>query len=490
MAYITNAEGNYFMQESLARAQEWLTCTGVGDIEIPEGDLTPVYCQDPLNSGQFKIEGFIRGDRGAGTYTLTKPLANVYNFLLETRCAHQGRINWVCRGLRQDPRNFELAMLLIEATPSRRGVPGPVREPDGTEARVNTTLDLSYIEQMLVYNLTIERQALANVINANAVYFLPERCEDRCGAARGLCQEGVIGLDATGYLGDSEIKKTHDSGAEWAATINTPYTIGGNTDAVLIVETRTGARIIAFRSEELVGDTAVCAYTEDWGATAWTEIQIGLVNNQAVQGAAFRGAPIYACGSDGFIWMSVNQAGSWAESEAGVETNLDLNAICFTPDGKGFCVGITNAFLYLAEGSNNWTLLAGPDPIGTPILMSVAVNLKGHVFVGTNDGRLFRSEDDGVTWVEWLDFAAGTIPWVAFDPQVGYVGAFIRNTAGGVGSLHRSEDGGASWWEIPNMPAKNGLNSGFMCDQNNIIAVGNVDPAPAATTFVVKTRPA
>lgn len=486
MAYTTNAEGNYFTQERLAAVFEWLTCTGVGDVEIPEGDRTAVYCPDPANSGQFVIEGFIRGDKGAGTYTLTKPLVNVFNFLLETLCEHNGRINWVCRGNRQDPRNYEFAMLLLEAAPSRRGVSAPVREPDGTDARVNSTLDLSFTDFLMVYHLSILRQALTNIADANAVFFFPARCEDRCGPARGTCEEGFIGMDReAGYLYDAEVKKTHDYGSNWAPTALDPFSYGGNIGAVLGIETITGERIIVFRGEAVAGAPAECAYSDNWGG-AWVNIFVGVLNNQAIFDAAMRGADIYCCGSDGYIWRSINQAAAWVPSESGVEAPAtNLNAICFHADGKGYCVGDGGAVLYLADGSSDWATVT--DPAAGANLLSVAVNAKGHVFVGTNDGRVFRSIDQGATWTEWVNLNVGTISWIEFDPTAQYVGAFIHNSGAPVGTLYRSEDGGASWWEVPGMPLNAGLNDGFMCDHNNIVVVGNdID----GTTFIAKTQPA
>jgi photosystem II stability/assembly factor-like uncharacterized protein len=486
MAFISNDEGNYFYQEVLANLQVWLTCTGVGNVEIPEGDRTPVYCPDPANSGRYKIDGFVRGDKGAGTYTLTKPLVNVYNYLLETLCEHHGRINWVCRGNRQDPRNYELAMLLINADPGRRGVTNPVREPEGTSARVNTTLDLNFIQHVMLYNLNIVRQAVTNTADANSVTFLPARCEDRCGPARGICQEGLMGLDrAAGYLYDAEVKKTHDYGANWAATTVDPFSYGGDVGPILMLETIAGIRYVVFRREGVVGAPAECAYSDNLGVT-WTNVFIGTINNQGAFGADLRGADIYACGTGGYIWVSYNQAGAWATSEAGVETTQQLNAICFDPDtGKGFCVGNANAFLFLDEGSTDWAAVTGPA-VGVNLL-SVDTNLSGHVFVGTNDGRVFRSIDDGTTWVEIVDLGVGTIPWIEFEPMAEYVGAFVHNTAAPLGGLYRSEDAGASWWQVPGMPANVGLNSGHMCDANNIYVVGN---AQGGTTFIARSQPA
>lgn len=494
MPFITNAEGNYFVQSQRSERFVWLTCTGVGDLELPAtAELTPVYCPDPLNSGDFKIDGFIKGDVGMGTYSLEKPLATVYNFLLEEPCPFGGRINWVCRGIRQDERNYEIAVVMPDSTPGRRSIRNPVRSPGGTEERVMTNLDLSFPDALMIYHLQIVRQVLTNTVPANAIYFLPQRCEDRCGAARGLCETGVMGLDGSGYLGyvlypyDSEIKKTFNGGAAWAPTATDPYTYGGNTSAILMMETSGGGiRIIAFRSQSVPGAPAESAYSDDLGVT-WNNSLVGGVNGQAVTSWALCGAKIVVSCTGGYIYESSDQAESWQVQEAGVETGEDLNDITFYSDQIGYCVGDNNVFLYTLNAGADWAMGNRPAVPGVNLL-SCAVNDKGHLFCGSNDARLFRTEDGGADlWAEVLDLGGGTIPWIRFDPKALYVGAMIHNNTTPVGSLYRSEDGGASWPIIANMPANNGLNGGFVCDQNHIFVVGELHAD--GTTFVAYTQP-
>jgi hypothetical protein len=106
--------------------------------------------------------------------------------------------------------------------------------------------------------------------------------------------------------------------------------------------------------------------------------------------------------------------------------------------------------------------------------------------VGTDDGRVFRSEDGGLTWVLALDLGGGTIDFIGFEPDANYVGFLVHNDGAMLGSVHRSEDGGASWFVVPGMPANLGINDGHICDLNTAFFVGNIDAG--GTTFVVKTE--
>ncbi len=122
---------------------------------------------------------------------------------------------------------------------------------------------------------------------------------------------------------------------------------------------------------------------------------------------------------------------------------------------------------------------------GAPVnYLSCEVNDLGHLFIGTNDGRLFRSEDQGDTWTEWVDHGSGSIDWIGHDMARtgGYVMAYIWNNATPVGTLYRTTDGGATWWPIT-MPTNAGLNGGYLCDPNHIVVVGD---AQGGTTFIAE----
>lgn len=484
MSYIMNMEGNFFLQQEMADVFAWLTCTGVGDLNVPQGDRTPMYCPDPLNSGKFKIEGFVRGDPAPGTYTLTKPLLSVWNHLLEMKCDFVGRINWVCRGNRMDPRNYEVAALMVGSEFNTKGITDPVRAPEGgNPARVMTSGNIDFMDFLVIYQVNIAQHTLSNTADALGVFFLPERCEDRCGSARGLCEFGIVGCDNPSYpayLYDSEIKKTFD-GSTWAATATDPYAYGGGTKALWIFETLGGERFVVFRHDPVAGHPAECSWSEDRGDT-WNNVEIGAVNNQGVNSVELCQARMVIVCTGGYIYSSIDQGTTWTVESAGTLTTEDLNDIDFYDSSTGYVVGNANAFLYTDDGGETW--YAGTGPAAGVDLLSVAVNRKGYVFVSTDDGRVFRSTDEGDTWAVAVNHGAGAIPWIQFDDQADYVGAYIHNPASGRGQLYRSEDGGASWFQLAGMPNNSGLNWGHMCDHNHIVVVGDTQ---GGTTFIAST---
>jgi len=486
--YILNAEGNFFLQDDLSEVFEWITCTGVGDIALPQGDKTPLYCPKPLHSGEYEIVGFVTGDIGAGTYSLEKPLASVWNVLIELKCQFQGRVNWVCRGSRVDPLNYEVAALLLKSDFNTKGISNPVRTPEGTSARVNTTGGVNFTHLMMIYRLNISRHTLTNPMVGLGVYFLPQQCEDRAGDARDVLQVGIIGCilaDEEGYLYESEIKKTFD-GSTWAAVGTDPYAYGGGTKALWIFETVDGMKFLVFRMTPVVGHGPECAYSTDLG-DSWTNVEMDPVHGIGINACDLAAAKVVAVGTLGRIYTSMDQGANWTiavAGELGTETLRDVN---FYNKRQGYAVGDSARFLYTENGAVNWfagtcALAAGAD------LLSVATNMKGHVFVTTNDGRVLVSEDEGDNWDTRLDMGAGTIPWIKFDWEADYVGWLIHNPAVGRGQIYRSEDGGASWQQITGMPLNLGLNWGHIGDQNKVIVVGNDEPLDE-NIFVASTSP-
>jgi len=467
----------------------------VGDLPLPLGDLTAVYCPNPASKGKFIIAGYVAGEPGLGSTTLTRPLSTVANWLLENDCGFEAFVTYACRGTRALPLNYDIGVVLFGAMPTTSVLAAAVAQQPAEDGRINTTAEINYIDRRLIYLLILQPQALTNTTDANAVAFLPKACESRCGPARGLCEVGFMAMDALGVGAyQAEIKFTLDGGANWLITDGDPFFYGiGNVSDILVIETADAHRVIVSQGSTQPGEFAEISYSEDYGAN-WTSVWVGVVLGQTIQALFYYGGQLWAAASAGYIYHSADVGDTWTAQEEGVEApGIALNDIVMYSLQLGYCVGDGNTFLYTTDGSE-WNARVGPA-VGADLL-SVAVNDEGHVFVGADDGILYRSEDGGQNWLDqdgaagdWRDFGAGTIPWIAFDEVRRYFGALVWNDAAGVGTLYRSIDGGATW-QAPAGQAgawNNGLNGGHICDQNNIFVVGETDDD--GFTFVAKAAP-
>ena len=487
--FITGGEGDFFVQTERRLPFAHLTCVGVADLPLPLGDLTAVYCPNPASKGKFVIAGYIQGEPGMGTTTLTRPLSTVANWLLENDCGFEAFVTYACRGTRALPLNYDIGVVLFRAMPTTSVLAAAVAQQPAEDGRINTTAEINYIDRRLVYQLAIQRQGLDNTTAANAIAFLPKACESRCGPARGLCEEGFMAMDALGVGAyAAEIKYTLDGGATWDITDGDPFFYGiGDVSDILVIETADGHRVIVSQGSTQPGEFAEISYSENYGAD-WDSVWVGAVLGQTIQALFYYGGKLWAAASGGYIYVSDDIGDTWDEQEEGVEApGIQLNDIVMYSLQLGYCVGNTNTFLYTTNGVE-WNARAGPSATNANLL-SVAVNDQGHVFVGAADGNLYVSEDGGVNWEIRRAFGAGTVDWTAFDEIRRYFGALVWNDAGtDIGTMYRSIDGGATW-QAPAGQAgawNSILNSGFICDQNNIFVIGEVHDG---TTLVAKASP-
>jgi photosystem II stability/assembly factor-like uncharacterized protein len=492
-SYITNAEGNFFWQTKRRRPHTWLTCTGVGDIDMPKGDRAADMCPDPMRSGRFKIHGFRRGQPAAGTYDLTKPLSKTYNALIDSDCDFVGRVNWVCRGIRQDPTNYEVAFLMLDSGPTRTGITAPVARDGDSEARVDTTLAINFSPGIILYRVAIARIDVENEADAYCVYFMPKQCADRCGNARDLCEHGIIGLDDLGlYAYESEVKKTLDGCASFEECATDPFSYGGAVRTCLILETLGGESYLVFRGEAVVGAPAEVGISYNRGVT-WENHFIGNTYGEFVYDVKMLGADIYVCCNTGAIYRSSDQGLTWARLSDGTAAGGNaLYKMAFYGEGSGYAVGESNTFVYTLN-ANTWIAGTGPAADTGADLRSIGISDAGDLLIGTDDGRMFRSEDGGDTFIdpngvvgEWLNLVGGSIDWIGFSEEDGYVGLMLYNDVANRGWAYRSEDGGATWRRIVGQPNNLGYNGAYICDPNHAVIVGNVYDG---STFIAMMTP-
>ena len=102
-----------------------------------------------------------------------------------------------------------------------------------------------------------------------------------------------------------------------------------------------------------------------------------------------------------------------------------------------FMIGLMLALQYIAYAqSEYWFLLNGP---GTDKDIRVfATNSLGHLYVGASSGRIWKTTDDGITWVQ-TDTLPGNVLGMSVNAQDHLFASVIY------AGVYRSTDGGASW---------------------------------------------
>ncbi|GAG65449.1 unnamed protein product, partial [marine sediment metagenome] len=190
------------------------------------------------------MAGQIQGDPATATTTIARPLSSTANWLYENRCGFNAFITWACDGARAISSNFEIAAVVFGMKPTNVSILAPVVRSRGNDARIDTSVEVAYESIELVYHIAVNDITMENTADANAIAMLPEACASKCANARGLCEEGYIGLDGTLY--DSEIKKTED-GVTWTQTAADPFAEGGDAGQPVIFPLYDGHRVVVPR---------------------------------------------------------------------------------------------------------------------------------------------------------------------------------------------------------------------------------------------------
>lgn len=460
-----------------ALADGWLGCSAVGDINIPESDVTPVYCPNPAARGQWEVSRQIPGEPGQPSFSVEKPLTTV-NQLLAARGNMQWLLAYAERGDRTDPTNYNVALWFLDGRPTGRGVsPGKTRTP-GDNATVMTSMEVTAAKWLEVRGVTAVRQATTEANALNGISFLPY-LED----VRQAGKIGYIGCDA-GAAVEAKVLKTVDGGGTWAACAADPFASDEHVGKPILVDLPAmglGAyRVIVPRIVTDAASPAEVAYSDTYGA-AWSTASFGSNGDYITAFHKVDDGLLVAGLDGGGLYYSRNKGLSFAAWTSGV--TQQINAINFLGRTYGFAVGASNTFIKTIDKGETWTIKTGPAP--AQALTSVFALTQYHVIVGADDGNLYRTLDGGDNWatVAFPGYGTGGVVAVSFDPVARFVGTLVHNPGAGAYKAYRSFDGGVDWSEISLPDTNTGVNDIFMADANSLWLVGEPE---SATGYIVK----
>jgi photosystem II stability/assembly factor-like uncharacterized protein len=157
----------------------------------------------------------------------------------------------------------------------------------------------------------------------------------------------------------------------------------------------------------------------------------------------------------GGIYRSDDRGQTWRLFTEGlISADVHGIAITRTKEGKSRVLATTNRGLHISDDDGEiwrFTQLDSPWQYGRAVVTrpddpSVVFLANGNGPPG-NDGRLFRSDDGGETWIP-LELPGGlnsTVWCIAMHPSNPDLMFVCTN----LGQVFRSEDGGASWTRLP-----------------------------------------
>lgn len=310
-------------------------------------------------------------------------------------------------------------------------------------------------------------------------------CDDACGAYNLPCDNIYVGCDHAGAA-SAKVQHSHDNGTTWAATAADPFAINLEIVSVACFEISPGVnRLLALR-ETLAATPLQCNYSDDGGTTWHGAINIGSTVTEAGTGPkslfALDREHIWCVTDKGNVYFSNDGGDTWTDQGAlGASGAASLNAIHGCDENNLVAVGAGDVIIYTHDGGIHW--VAGTATGTGNNFLSVFVfsqyrALIGGAIPGAGEHALYMTYNSCLTWSP-RDFTGYTLEEVTdMDFATDSVGIIITNTAGPVGSIHQTIDGGYSWKEIT-APANSGLNAVKMCGVNEAFAVGHIHSATA-----------
>ena len=244
-----------------------------------------------------------------------------------------------------------------------------------------------------------------------------------------------------------------------------------------------------------VGTRGIVLLSED-GGDSWR--QVSVPTRSMLTGVHFhdrqRG---WAVGHDTVILRTVDGGETWERTYFDPERQTPLFDVWFADADNGIAVGAYGLFLRTADGGASWVdepmeivkeeeqvVVVEEDADGDEAAAEVLDEFEedfegpadfhlnrvsrardGTLYIAAEAGNVFRSDDDGATWVS-LD--------------TGYDGSFFSVlpygeesliAAGLQGSLFRSDDAGISFRRIDS-PVETLLNEGTVLDDGRLVIVG------------------
>lgn len=458
-------------------APSYESCLRMTGVSQGFGDITKEECPDPYNYGQFIEVAQIRGASERVTTTLEgRYYMDILSTLLDLarqNCAVDVQLHM---GICTDPSEFdtfEKAVILEEAFLTNFSTDDLGALASGDNAVVNETADISATRVYEVRRLSFSAKAASTVTNEviDITFCDTLSCGSDCEDQSDGCQVVYALTVAAGGSPSTpaDIVFSLDGGSTWYAhDIDTlsaaeePDELACVGSYLVVVSNETGSYHYALKSE-------FNSYTDP----TFTEVAISGGAPNAIDSIGNRA---FIVGDIGYIYSLSSVATGVTELDAGSATTSDLQAVHMLSADYAVAVGDNGAVVYTTNGTD-WN--AATFPVGAGItLNTVWMKSETRWFVGTNDGRLFYTDNSGTTWTlqTFTGSGTGSVEYITFaTDSIGYLS---HTTVAPVGRLLRTYNGGNSWVVMPEdtttLPTNQGFHAIAACsyNANKIFAAG------------------
>ncbi len=173
--------------------------------------------------------------------------------------------------------------------------------------------------------------------------------------------------------------------------------------------------------------------------------KVDLASTSLALDVARAGDRLVIVGERGHVLYSDDNGESWTQAD--VETRSQLNAVAFVNHKLGWAVGEDAVIVHTTDGGNSWTRQFDDRDadIRGPLLDVVFLSEKEGFAVGVFN-KMFKTTDGGVTWNDWSGHVDNPDEWHFFNITVAADGALYIGSEQGL--IFKSADRGESFVSI------------------------------------------
>lgn len=474
------APGHVPVYDSLARAQGFTQ---------DFGDVTLVRVPDPFRYGKFKVIDKTRGAEGQPNGTLQFRYTRDASEMLRIGRKGCDLDIQIHMGSCQDPSDFDLGwekILTLEAAVITTWGTGDLGALDqGEDAPVDENVPVtgeSMYEILRVHGSELGETEITQEVVAVAICDSTE-C-GLCGRTSDGCQRVFAMTKTSGGSPGAGARLISSKNGGVTLRMNNVSTMGAAENAsdmacvgsLLVISSQTG---------EAVHYAAIADIVD--GLETWAEVTTGIVAGKGPNAIFSLGRTFtWMVGQGGYVYFSSDITSGFEVQSAGSVTTQNLNDIHGIDERNLVAVGANNAVLRTTDGEL-WSAVTGPA-VGVA-LNTVFMLSETEWIVGAANGRLYYTSDSGTSWTEkaFSGSGAGTVNKVWFPTRT--VGYMAHQTAGSVGRLFRTVNGGYSWYLLPEdgstFPSSTIINDVIGCSGNpNIAFAGGLDSGGSDGLFL------
>ena len=339
----------------------------------------------------------------------------------------------------------------------------------GEQGKVDETGDISAARMYEYMPMSYAARNPAVVTNEllDAIVDNAQSCGD-CEEENTGCQNiYAISGAAGGSPGTpADIAFSLDKGLNWAAhdidTLGAAEALNG----VAIM----GQYLVVVSRASVSMHIALLSGFKNSGDPVFSEITTGFVAAGGPNAIWSVGSKAFIVGQNGYIYSTTNPAAGVDVLDAGVATTSHLLTVHATSEDFAVAAGEDGVIVTIIDDLAN-LVTTTPIGIGVDILTIQAKN-SNEWFIGTSDGKFWRTLDGGETWTEMTADLNGTKTAVTSIRIVTDTIIYVAGTVGDHGVIWSSVDGGYSFER-----EKRGTGAIPLSDKINALAVcGAADP--------------